>query len=69
MSFLCNLAAGQHTPKSILESSQPRDVTLAPALGRARESSGGLGMTPATLANTVGTIATTLANTLAFPGV
>ncbi len=34
MSFLCNVAAGQHTPKSILESSEPRDVTLAPALTR-----------------------------------
>ncbi len=45
MSFLCNVAAGQHTPKSILESSEPRNVTLAAALGTARESSGGLGRT------------------------
>ena len=34
MSFLCNVAAGQHTPKSILESSEPRNVILAPALTR-----------------------------------
>ena len=45
MSFLCNVAAGQHTPKSILESSEPRNVTLAAALGTARESSGGHGRT------------------------
>ena len=35
MSFLCNVAAGQHTPKSILESPEPRNVILAPALTRA----------------------------------
>ncbi len=34
MSFLCNVAAGQHTPKSILESCGPRNVILAPALTR-----------------------------------
>ena len=34
MSFLCNVAAGQHTPKSILESSEPRNVILAAALTR-----------------------------------
>ncbi len=34
MSFLCNVAAGQHTPKSMLESFEPRNVILAPALTR-----------------------------------
>ena len=37
MSFLCNVAAGQHTPKSILESSEPRNVILAAALTDLRQ--------------------------------
>ncbi len=66
MSFLCNVAAGQHTPKSILESCGPRNVILAPALTRT-----------ATLQLAVGTLRhtgehwehwETLGNTVAFAG-
>ncbi len=61
MSFLCNVAAGQHTPKSILESSEPRNVILAPALTRTATVQLAVG----TLRNT-GEHWETLGNTVAF---
>ena len=64
MSFLCNVAAGQHTPKSILESPEPRNVILAPAL-----SCHGAATVAATVAATAAaTVAATVAATAAATG-
>ncbi len=70
MSFLCNVAAGQHTPKSILESSEPRNVILAPALTRACHGAATVAATvAATAAATVAaTVAATAAATAAATG-
>ncbi len=63
MSFSCNVAAGQHTPKSILGSSEPRDVILAPALTRACDGAATVAATAA--ATAAATVAATAAATVA----
>ena len=63
MSFLCKVAAGQHTPKSILESSEPRNVILAPALTRACHGAATVAATVA--ATAAATVAATVAATAA----
>ena len=63
MSFLCNVAAGQHTPKSILESPEPRNVILAPALTRACHGAATVAATVA--ATAAATVAATAAATAA----
>ena len=63
MSFWCNVAAGQHTPKSTLESSEPRNVILAPALTRACHGAATVAATVA--ATAAATVAATVAATAA----